>query len=444
VTGDEATMLARPADADTKGRSAIDGPSRYGRYRVLDRLGEGGMGAVYLVHDEVLEREVALKSIRIPPGSTSELRSMLIERFLREGKALAHLSHPHVVRVHDVGTEDGLPYLVMERVRGPSLRERLRTGPLAPDDALALGLALASALEAAHAAEILHRDVKPANVLYSTEGRAWILADFGIARMPKSNLTRVGQFLGTPTYAAPEALLRGELTAAGDVYAWGATLFAALTGAPPHGEGDLSTVIDSQAKGPPRVPPATRALPALTDLVNAALDPDPARRPTARALREALSTRRDARASTPSAPRVPWIPLGTLALGAVAGIALGLAIGGDDAAPVQPGTVQPSTVQPSTVQPSTVQPGTVQPGTVQPGTVQRGTVQPSTVQPPATPEPPPSDEDRLRRWRAIAPLVNSGDYASARPLLRALLARYPDDEAAHELLDRIDAYDPLE
>lgn len=399
-TGEEPTLAAKASPP----QRASDEPTRFGRYRVLAPIGEGGMGAVYLALDEVLEREVAVKSIRLPRGAAADLRAMLIERFVREGRALARVAHPNVVRVHDVGTHDELPYLVMERVRGPSLRDRLRGGPLPVDDALSLGLALASALEAAHAAEILHRDVKPANVLYSTDAEAWVLADFGIARMPRSNLTQLGQFLGTPSYAAPEALLRGELTEAGDVYAWGATLYAALTGAPPYGDADLGTVIDAQAKGPPRLP-AGRAPRPLADLVNAALDTDPARRPTARALFRALSARH-------AHTRLRLLALGGVGLfsiGAIAGLVLGLAIRSGEAP-------TPSAAPRALV--TTPHPGSA----------------------PAEP-PAPSDEDYLDRWQAIASLVNAGDYARARPLLRQLLARYPDDTAALDLLDRIDAYE---
>lgn len=382
------------------------GPARFGRYRVVAPLGEGGMGAVYACMDEALEREVAVKSIRVPRGVKESVRAMLVERFEREGRLLASLSHPNVVRVHDVGRESGEPFLVMERVRGPSLRERIaRTGPLSARDAARLGAELAGALEAAHAAGILHRDVKPANVL-DAEG-AWILADFGVARAPESQLTRVGQFLGTPGYASPEALLEGAFSEASDVYGWGATLFSALTGRAPHGERGVMTVAEAQKSGPPALPAsALREVPAeLAATIRAALDPDPRARPTARQLRERL-------AREPKKAPILLAATGGAALlaGSMIGLLAGALVwGGDATAPIAPPTIAP---------------------VVSPSLAER------TAPPTAT-----SEEDYRRRWRAIADDVNAGRYEQGRRKLDELIARYPDDEPAHDLLNRLDEYE---
>ena len=408
----DATKAASPSAREDKRRSDDDTlpeltdaafePARFGRYRVVSPLGEGGMGAVYACIDEALEREVAVKSIRVPRGVKDAVRAMLVERFEREGRLLASLSHPNVVRVHDVGREGGEPFLVMERVRGPSLRERIaRSGPLSARDAARLGVELAGALEAAHAAGILHRDVKPANVL-EAEG-AWILADFGVARAPESQLTRVGQFLGTPGYASPEALLEGAFSEASDVYGWGATMFTALSGRAPHGERGVMTVAEAQK---PALPPsALREVPAeLAAMIRAALVPDPRARPAARQLRERL-----AREPKVSPLRLAAIGGATLLAGSLIGLLVGALVwGGDEAPPFAP-PIAPA-VSPVAHE-----------------------VRPARA--------PTSAEDYRSRWRAIADDVNAGRYEQGRQKLDELIARYPDDEPAHDLLERLEEYE---
>src|SRR5262249_875261 len=154
---------------------------------------------------------------------------MLDERFRLEARAIASLSHPNIVQVFDLDATADPPYLVMERVAGPSLRERLRGGPLPERELRALGIQIPRALAAAHATGIVHRDVKPANILAAGEN-AWKLADFGVAHVPDSSLTMTGQFVGSPAYAPPEALVRGQCDACGDVFGLGASLYEAAAG----------------------------------------------------------------------------------------------------------------------------------------------------------------------------------------------------------------------
>ena len=412
----DATKAASPSAREDKRRSDDDTlpeltdaafePVRFGRYRVVSPLGEGGMGAVYACIDEALEREVAVKSIRVPRGVKDAVRAMLVERFERERRLLASLSHPNVVRVHDVGREGGEPFLVMERVRGPSLRERIaRRGPLSARDAARLGVELAGALEAAHAAGILHRDVKPANVL-EAEG-AWILADFGVARAPESQLTRVGQFLGTPGYASPEALLEGAFSEASDVYGWGATMFTALSGRAPHGERGVMTVAEAQKSGPPALPPsALREVPAeLAAMIRAALDPDPRARPAARRLRERLA--REPKNASPL--RLAAFGGATLIVGSLIGLLAGALVWGGDEAPPFALPIAPA-VSPVAHE-----------------------LRPARA--------PTSAADYRSRWRAIADDVNAGRYEQGRQKLDELIARYPDDEPAHDLLERLEEYE---
>jgi len=232
---------------------------RFGRYRVTGTLGTGAMGDVHLAVDEVLGREVAVKTLK---GSASGLAARLLdERFRQEARAIASLSHPGVVQVFDIDVNADPPYLVMERVTGPSLKERLADRPLSDRELRALGIQIANALAAAHAAGIVHRDVKPANILCAGEG-TWKLADFGVAHVPDSALTMTGQFVGSPAYAPPEALLRGQLGPEGDIYGLGATLYQAIAGRWPRSDstsGALFAPVPPLAQLAPSVSPQALA-----------------------------------------------------------------------------------------------------------------------------------------------------------------------------------------
>ncbi|HEY6180136.1 MAG TPA: serine/threonine-protein kinase, partial [Kofleriaceae bacterium] len=208
-------------------------PRSFGRYRVTGTLGSGGMGDVYTAVDDVLGRDVAVKTLR---GHRSELAARILdERFRLEARAIAALHHPGVVQVFDIDLSADPPFLVMERVAGPSLKDRLAGGALLPDELRTMGIQIGRALAAAHAAGIVHRDVKPANIL-AAGGGIWKLADFGVAHVPDSSLTLTGQFVGSPAYAPPEALVRGQSGPAGDVYGLGATLYQAAAGRWPRVE----------------------------------------------------------------------------------------------------------------------------------------------------------------------------------------------------------------
>jgi serine/threonine-protein kinase len=266
------------------------GPVAFGRYRVQEKLGAGGMGAVYQARDEELGREVAVKVLR-PLAAVGEPPRELIERFRREARAVALLSHANVVRVYDQGMEGDFPYLVMELVGGPTLADRIATGPLEVREVRTLGIQIASALDAAHAAGIVHRDVKPSNVLQSGAG-SWKLADFGIAHMSDSSLTITGQFLGTPAFAAPEMLEGGQVASPADVYSLAATLYAALAGEPPYGDANLAKVIVAIGKGErPRPIGERRAdVPAgIAAALERAMATDPSARPTASELAHELA-----------------------------------------------------------------------------------------------------------------------------------------------------------
>ena len=188
------------------------------------------MGSVYLGRDPDLDRQVAVKTVRNLELDEERLKRFL-ERFRNEARAAGRLSHPAIVAVYDVG-EDGEvgPYLVFEYVAGSTLKQIIRgRGPLAPDAVVRLGRQIASALDTAHAAGIIHRDVKPDNILVSADGDAK-LADFGVARVPDAQLTKEGQFLGTPCYAAPETLASGRYGPHSDRFSFAAVMYEAITG----------------------------------------------------------------------------------------------------------------------------------------------------------------------------------------------------------------------
>jgi serine/threonine-protein kinase len=275
---------------------------RFGRYRVIGTLGSGAMGKVFVAVDDVLGREVAIKVLH--GGADGRAAGLLDERFRIEARAIAQLAHPNVVQVFDLALDADPPYLVMERVVGPSLMERLVGQPLTDRELRALGIQIANALGAAHAAGIVHRDVKPSNILFAGEG-TWKLADFGVARLPDSSLTLSGRFVGSPAYAAPEALLRGKSSPAGDVYGLSATLYQALAGRWPRAEEACDALL---APVPPLAQLAPHVSPVVAEVIDRGLATEPDQRPSARALASALAS-----ATTPihGAPQASMTPVAT-------------------------------------------------------------------------------------------------------------------------------------
>jgi serine/threonine protein kinase len=277
------------------------------RYRLLSQVGRGGMGRVWHAHDDLLHRDVAVKEVIFPPGLSSSDREVLFERTLREARSAARLSHRGIVTVHDVVEEDDRPWIVMEYVRARSLQEIIDDdGPLSPSRVADIGAQMLAALRVAHAAGVLHRDVKPANVLLDTGGHHGdatrvVITDFGIARIDgDATLTQTGLVLGSPAYIAPERA-RGELASpASDLWALGATLYAACEGRSPHDRVEamaaLSAVLHEEAAPPRRAGPLAPVLMGL-------LVKDPALRMTAD--QAAADLARAARGDTPARPPGP-------------------------------------------------------------------------------------------------------------------------------------------
>lgn len=282
-----------------------------GRYELRGELGSGAMGTVWRAHDTRLNREVAVKEVHLPHDMPPRERERARARMIREAQAAARVSHPSVVTVHDVLEVDGIPFIVMELLEGESLRDRLhRTGPIPEAEVERMARPLLDALWAAHRAGVVHRDVKPANIMLASGGTRPVLTDFGIANLPDHGgtaLTGTGAILGTAAYAAPERLEHDDNGAVSDLWSLGATLFAALAGESPFKRDTITSTLTAVLTQPvPPVPAQGR----LASVINGLLERDPRRR----LLPERALALLDGPVSAPAPPPVPpSIPVSTAA-----------------------------------------------------------------------------------------------------------------------------------
>jgi serine/threonine protein kinase len=248
------------------------------RYRLDAVVGRGGMGTVWRAYDVMLDREVAVKEVELPPGLSREERDVLYERTFREARASARLNHPGVVTVHDVVEESDRPWIVMELVSARSLQDLLEEGPMEHQRVAQIGLQMLAALRHAHEKGILHRDVKPSNVLITDAGRV-VLTDFGIAQVEgDSTLTQTGLVMGSPAYIPPERAMGERAVPASDLWSLGATLYAAVEGRSPYERPDAMASLQAALSEP--VPPARNAGP-LASVLEGLLARNPSRRITA-------------------------------------------------------------------------------------------------------------------------------------------------------------------
>jgi serine/threonine-protein kinase len=429
----------------------VNGEVLAGRYRLLGLLGRGGVGEVWRAEDLQLGRPVAIKLLRRLEGDA--LSSL--ERFRREARATAQLSHPNVVATYDVGTTDDRAYLVMELVRGGDLAQLLRSHGLPPAEEVAdLAIQAARGLDAAHAAGIVHRDVKPANLLLSSDGMLKI-TDFGIARMAGTDQTGglTGPvLLGTAAYLAPEQVRGEPATPASDRYALGCVLYELLAGRPPF-TGETHEVLDGHVHQEP-VPvleyrPDTGA--GLSDLVMLLLAKDPAARPATAAEAETCLGATAVVEPPPTevitlpqtAPDDEFEPRGSgvspnvrrgAMVGVVAAAALAVALGvaklaSDDATPLA--EARPPSVQPTAT-------------TKAPKPTPTPTVHKTTPTPKPTPTATPNSQ--AAKLRALADLLRKEDaHGRAARMLRAAardldqaaaaVAKGDDGEAARQMRD---------
>ncbi|WP_369364951.1 serine/threonine-protein kinase [Streptomyces sp. CG4] len=339
----------RPGPLPPQRQEAGDGRLIAGRYRLLGKLGHGGMGTVWRAQDETVDREVAVKEPRLPDHLPEQERANAFERMRREARAAARLDHPAVVNVHDVAVVDDRPWIVMELVHGRSLGDVLGEGTLGAREAARIGLQVLGALQAAHAAGVLHRDVKPDNVLLGRYDRV-VLTDFGIARIEgDTRLTDTGGFVGSPEYIAPERVLGQRPGPASDLWSLGVLLYAATEGVSPFRRSNTPATLQSVLNSTPAAPASASG--PLAEVIEGLLRKDPAHRLPADRVRALLEeatsppvpTRQVVRVSAPAAPvrrlgRAVW--LGAGALLAAAAVAAYLVLADPFAGPLPAGWAQ--------------------------------------------------------------------------------------------------------
>ena len=280
-----------------------------GRYRLGESIGNGGMGRVWRAHDEVLHRSVAVKELTAALYVSDSEQAMLLARTRAEARAAARINHSAVVTVHDVLEHDGRPWIVMELVEGRSLADAVKEqGRVEPQEAARIGLWVLRALGAAHRAGVLHRDVKPGNVLLGRDGRV-LLTDFGIAQIEGDTaITRTGEVVGSVDYLAPERVRGHDPGPASDLWALGATLYTAVEGTSPFRRTSplttMQAVVEEEVDAPRHAGP-------LTPVIAALLSKDPAARPDAVRAEEMLAQAAEGRRPDAAQAYVPTRPVAT-------------------------------------------------------------------------------------------------------------------------------------
>ncbi|WP_242903356.1 serine/threonine-protein kinase [Actinomadura terrae] len=366
------------------------------RYRLDSVVGRGGMGTVWRAYDVMLDREVAVKEVVLPPGLSDAERAVLYERTFREARASARLSHPGVVIVHDVVEEADRPWIVMELVSAPSLQDLLDRGPIGHRRVAEIGLQMLAALRHAHEKGILHRDIKPSNVLITDAGRV-VLTDFGIAQMEgDATLTQTGLVMGSPAYIPPERAQGERAVPASDLWALGATLYAAVEGHSPYERSDAMASLQAALTEP--VPPARNAGP-LARVLDGLLAREPVHRMTAAQAQPLL-------VQVATLPAAPMTAADATMLDEPSGRFPGAAKGEDAADTV----LDPSEIEAATRHDGTNQhfPGPATPRKAQPEpktlleTDWAPPPPPSNLQPPQT--PPPWEQPRQQsNWQQPPP-----------------------------------------
>ena len=250
----------------------------YGRYQVVDEIGQGSMGVVYRAFDPQINRHIALKLLRQDRVTSEEL----VHRFLKEAQAMGGLTHPNIAIVYDTGRDHGTIFIAMELLRGKSLKELMREKKLSLNEIVHIGVQVAEALDFAHRKGIVHRDIKPSNIIIDSNGNAKI-TDFGIAHIEDPALTRQtipGEILGTPLYMSPEQVMSNPVDGRSDLYSLGVILYEMTTGTPPFNGDNLAAIFQAILQGTPRAPEldGSPVSQNLARLILRSLSKDPAMR----------------------------------------------------------------------------------------------------------------------------------------------------------------------
>lgn len=413
-------------------------PKSIGRYEIVRLLGTGAMGRVFLALDPVLRREVAIKILRRDLAIPEDVREGLVVRMRHEAQAAARVTHPNLVVLHDMGEDPELGlYLVFELLEGPTLRERIAETRLRPREAAKLARELGGALAFAHARGVLHRDVKPDNIILTPTGAK--IADFGIARVPDSTLTHAGGLLGTPAYSAPETFQKGAFSAASDQFSLAATLYEAVSGERAF-PGDDAVLVAARIASGGAEPFATRIgyAPTLDDVfaratarfpeerfescaafgtaLARALDPTPSddeevddvRSSSVRAADDAAAVRSAADRSTTAArpERKPWqILIGGLVVVIVVALLVRAALKNRDAALAEPAAASAAS---ASAAPSTSAPQRAESRETRP------LHRPSAASPPAVSTSPPT-ESAEAPTQPVPPAPSAAPATSATP-----------------------------
>lgn len=416
-----------------------------GRFELIERLGAGGMGTVWRARDVTLGREVALKEVRAPDALPADEVDRIRQRALREARALARLAHPNVVTVHQVIEDESYPWIVMELVPGGSLQDALDRGGLSPDRAARAGLAVLGALRAAHEAGVLHRDVKPANVLLGPGDRV-VLTDFGIAAVEGTPaLTVTGSIIGSPEYLAPERVLGHTPRPEADLWSLGMLLYVAVEGYSPFRRASTMATLGAVLHEP--LPPPRRAG-ALAPIIVELLAKDPDARPTGAesVARLEAAIRGDDAATLPTTapPRPPMPPPGPespprrrlpllaallVVVLIAAGVLTALALTGDDGTPRAHASSPAPSAPPDTGPPA----GSAAPTPPPSPPTTPGTTVPATTVTVTAPAPPPpaataSPTGRPGgRWIAQLASVPKSDEVTGRDAKLAEVRRQVPD-----------------
>ncbi len=423
---------------------AMKTPETIGKYKVLDTLGQGAMGVVYKALDPDIDRHVAIKTIRFDMLTDAAGKDEIMRRFMREAQAVGKLEHPNIITIYEVGREEDLTYIVMQLAKGQSLKEILDAGKsYQPSEIVKLVDRLCAALDYAHSQGVVHRDVKPANILIDEMGRPY-LVDFGVARLEMSTMTTAGSVMGTPSYMSPEQVMGKSVDARADIFSLGVILFELLTNRRPFEGEHITTVVYKIAhEEPPSLSQVRNAgVQMFEPIIRKVLAKDPKDRyQTGRELSEALQKASmpvsadetliyDATHGEEKSGRKTWLPF------AAAGLVLVMAAAGIFV--FKPQLIRNLFSPQSDI--VSVPPAHIQSADVLAGVLDEKEEH-EFVPPKAKPRPsaPPNNSRINQEIAEGRSSFQAGDYQKSRDLMNSVLQRNPNNQAARQVLDQANA-----